>query len=174
MPQRTPTNRVEDRWPRFGSVEAMLAEARSRLDRLDPWQAVAALAGGAMLVDIRPVWQRAEHGEVGGALIVERNHLEWRLHPASDARLEWARPGQRWIVLCTEGYTSSLAAAALVSLGVPATDLVGGIEAWRAAGLPITPGPTSVECIVGMDAGMDVGTDASRTSARRAGTRLHG
>jgi rhodanese-related sulfurtransferase len=95
------------------------------------------------------VWQRAHEGEIPGALIVERNHLEWRLHPRSGARLVWAAAAQRWIVVCSEGYTSSLAAAALVSLGVPATDLVGGIHAWIAAGFPVVRGPSPIEQIVG-------------------------
>ena len=77
------------------------------------------------------------HREVPGSVIVERNHLEWRLHPDSGARLPQARRNQQWIVLCAEGYTSSLAADALNSLGVAATDVVGGFAAWRAAGLPI-------------------------------------
>jgi rhodanese-related sulfurtransferase len=87
-------------------------------------------------------------GEIDGSLIVERNHLEWRLHPTSPARLPQASTGQRWIVVCSEGYTSSLAAAALVSLGLPATDLIGGIHAWHTFGLPLVPGPTPVEAVV--------------------------
>jgi len=130
---------------RFGSVDELLAHARSGLDRLDPHQAAAAVTAGALLVDIRPGWQRAAAGEIPGSLIVERNHLEWRLDPGSDARLPAARPGQRWIVVCAEGYTSSLAAAALLSLGIPATDLAGGLQAWREAGLVTVPGPTPVE-----------------------------
>jgi rhodanese-related sulfurtransferase len=130
---------------RFASVDELLAHARDGLDRLSPEQAAAAVAAGARLVDIRPVAQRAADGEIPGSLIVERNHLEWRLHPGSDARLLAARPGQHWIVVCVEGYTSSLAAAALVSLGVPASDLAGGFLAWRAAGLATVPGPTPVE-----------------------------
>jgi rhodanese-related sulfurtransferase len=121
----------------FASVEELLADARSRLDRLDPVAAHDAVAGGeALLVDIRPQWQRAAEGEIPGALVVERNHLEWRLHPDSDARVPAAVPGQHWIVVCREGYTSSLAADALNSIGVPATDLAGGYLAWQAAGLP--------------------------------------
>jgi rhodanese-related sulfurtransferase len=112
---------------------------------------------GARLVDIRPVWQRAAEGEIPGALVVERNHLEWRLHPRSSARLPAAIEGQRWIVVCSEGYTSSLAAAALVSLGVPATDLIGGLRAWRAAGYPTVSGPTPVERICGLTASVDLG-----------------
>ena len=133
---------------RFGSVEELLADARSRLRRLIPTEAAAAVATGAWLVDIRPAWQRGRDGEVPGALICERNHLEWRLHPGSPARVPLARPGQRWIVLCAEGYTSSLAADALNSLGVPATDVVGGFAAWGGAGLPTTSGPTPADQVV--------------------------
>jgi rhodanese-related sulfurtransferase len=120
----------------FSSVDELLADARSRLERLHPQEAAAAVEDGALLVDIRPQWQRAGGGEIQGALVVERNHLEWRLHPRSDTRVEAAVDGQRWVVVCEEGYTSSLAADALNSIGVPATDLVGGFRAWAAAGLP--------------------------------------
>ena len=133
---------------RFGSVDDLLGAARSRIERLTPLEAVERVRAGAVLVDIRPAWQRAQDGEVPGSLVVERNHLEWRLHHASGASLPLAAPGQQWIVLCTEGYTSSLAAAALVSLGLPAADVVGGIHAWRAAGLGIAEGPTPVETVV--------------------------
>jgi rhodanese-related sulfurtransferase len=133
----------------FHSVDDLLAQARLCLDRLSPVRAAQAVAAGARLVDIRPAWQRADEGEIQGALIVERNHLEWRLHPASSARLPAARPGQRWIVICSEGYTSSLAAAALLSLGVPATDLIGGVHAWREQGFPVVRGVTPVESVVG-------------------------
>lgn len=125
---------------RFASVDELLADARSRLDRLDPQEALVAVAAGARLVDIRPQWQRVQDGEIPGALVIERNHLEWRLHPDSDSRVPAASPGQRWIVVCAEGYTSSLAADALNSIGVPATDLAGGYQAWVAAGLPIMLG----------------------------------
>jgi rhodanese-related sulfurtransferase len=101
---------------RFGSVEELLADARSRLSRLRPSQAAEAVRAGARLVDIRPSWQREREGEIPGSLIVERNHLEWRLHPESDARVPLAVVRQRWIVFCSEGYTSSLAADALLSL----------------------------------------------------------
>jgi rhodanese-related sulfurtransferase len=129
----------------FSSVEALLADARSRLDRLDPPAAVDAIADGAKLVDIRPQGQRADEGEIPGAVIIERNHLEWRLHPRSASRIPAAVEGQRWIVFCSEGYTSSLAADALNSIGVPATDLLGGFTAWAAAGLPTAPGGTEAE-----------------------------
>lgn len=140
-----------DARPRFDSVDALLEDARSRIDRLTPEQAHEAVGEGATIVDIRPAWQRAVDGEVPGSVIVERNHLEWRLHPASDARLASARTAHRWIVLCTEGYTSSLAAAPLRSLGIDAADVDGGIHAWRRAGLPIAAGPTPVETVVQPD-----------------------
>jgi len=133
---------------RFGSVDDLLEDARSRLDRLDPAGAAAALATGAKLVDIRPEWQRVRDGEVPGSLIVERNHLEWRLDPSSSARVPSAAEGQRWVVICEEGYTSSLAADALNSIGVPATDVIGGFRAWAAAGLPVTPGGTTHDAVV--------------------------
>ncbi|WUI02961.1 rhodanese-like domain-containing protein [Spirillospora sp. NBC_00431] len=122
------------------TIDEVLADARDRLDRLDPRQAHAEALGGAVLVDIRPAAQRADEGEVPGALVVERNVLEWRFDPASDARLPEATGHDlRLIVLCSEGYTSSLAAASLHDLGLTrATDVVGGFRAWRAAGLPTT------------------------------------
>jgi rhodanese-related sulfurtransferase len=117
----------------------MLAQARSRLQRLTPVQANDALAAGAVLVDIRPGWQRAAEGEVPGALLVERNHLEWRFDPECDARLPQAAGYDvQVIVLCSEGYTSSLAADSLRSLGLRrATDVIGGFQAWLAEGLPV-------------------------------------
>lgn len=123
------------------SVDQMLAQARSRLRRLTPTQAHEALAAGALLVDIRPGWQRTEEGEVPGAVVVERNHLEWRLDPECDARLPQATDYDvQVIVLCSEGYTSSLAAASLQDLGLHnATDVIGGFRAWVAQGLPGRP-----------------------------------
>jgi rhodanese-related sulfurtransferase len=120
------------------SVDELLAAARSRLTRLTPEQAFAELGSGAVLIDIRPAWMRAADGEVPGSVVIERNHLEWRLDPESDARLELAAGYDvRPIVICQEGYTSSLAAAALQDLGLArATDVDGGYAAWRAAGLP--------------------------------------
>jgi rhodanese-related sulfurtransferase len=133
---------------RFATVDELLDDARSRLIRISPLAASAFIDRGALLVDIRPVWQRLAEGEVPGSLIVERNHLEWRLHPASSARVPQARPGRQWIVLCSEGYTSSLAADALNSLGIAATDVVGGFAAWRAAGLPTVLGGTPADQVV--------------------------
>jgi rhodanese-related sulfurtransferase len=120
------------------SIEQILAAARERLTRLAPAEALAAVSDGAVLVDIRPASQRAVDGEIPGSWIIERNHLEWRLDPASSARLPWVTGYQhRIIVFCQEGYTSSLAAAALLDLGLSrSTDLIGGYAAWAAAGLP--------------------------------------
>jgi rhodanese-related sulfurtransferase len=122
------------------TVDDLLAEARARIERASPREAAARIAAGAHLVDIRPAAQRAREGEVPGSLIVERNVLEWRFDPASDARLPEATGYDvDVIVLCSEGYTSSLAADALRSLGLHrATDVVGGFLAWAAAGLPTT------------------------------------
>jgi rhodanese-related sulfurtransferase len=122
-------------------IDEILAEARSRFHRLDPAAAAQAQRDGAVLVDIRPAAQRVASGEIPGALVVERNVLEWRFDPRSDARLAVAdRYDLPVVVYCQEGYTSSLAAAALQDLGLfRATDLVGGISAWQAAGLPVVP-----------------------------------
>ena len=120
------------------SIDEILAAARSRLTRVTPEQAFAELSSGAVLIDIRPAWMRAADGEVPGSVVIERNHLEWRLDPESDARLDLATGYDvRPIVICQEGYTSSLAAAALQDLGLArATDVDGGYAAWQAAGLP--------------------------------------
>jgi rhodanese-related sulfurtransferase len=124
-------------------VDQMLADARARLHRLDPAAAAAAQRDGAVLVDIRPAAQRAGTGIIPGALVVERNYLEWRFDPDCDARLPVADSYDLTVVLyCAEGYTSSLAAATLQELGLHrATDLAGGLNAWLAAGLPTVPEP---------------------------------
>lgn len=122
------------------TVEELLAAARARLDRLSPEAARAALDDGALLVDIRGDDQRAGDGVVPGAHVVARNVLEWRLDPACEHRdPDLARPGARVVVFCNEGYQSSLAAATLRDFGLDATDIDGGFQAWRAAGLPVTP-----------------------------------
>ena len=129
------------------SIEQVLSAARTRLRRLSPHEVShAVMDRGAILVDIRPEGQRAIEGGIAGALIVERNVLEWRFDPTSTARLPSATDhGVQVIVFCSEGYTSSLAAAALQELGLwRATDMVGGFHAWKAMGLPILqPGETS-------------------------------
>ncbi|WP_405084961.1 rhodanese-like domain-containing protein [Microbispora sp. NBC_01389] len=124
------------------SIDEILADSRRRLRRLTPEEAYGRVQAGALLVDIRPAAQRAAEGEVPGALIVERNVLEWRFDPAQDARLPEATGYDvEVIVICSEGYTSSLAAASLHDLGLTrSSDVVGGFVAWRAAGLPATGG----------------------------------
>jgi rhodanese-related sulfurtransferase len=126
------------------TVDELLAAARARLDRPDPHRAAELVAAGAILVDTRPGWQRAEEGELPGALVIERNHLEWRLDPTSAARIpEAVDHDVTWIVVCSEGYSSSLAAASLQDLGLcNATDLAGGYRAWKAAGLPAATTPS--------------------------------
>ena len=123
------------------SIDEILAEARARLRRLGPQEANEAIGAGALLVDIRSQAQRAEQGLVPGALHVERNVLEWRADGTSgvgDDRLV----GKHLIVMCAEGYSSSLAAATLQQIGIAgATDMIGGFEAWQAAGLPVEPCP---------------------------------
>ena len=123
-------------------TDLLLSAARARLHRLTPLEALDAVGHGAVVVDIRPAAQRLREGEVPGSLIVERNVLEWRFDPASDARLPQATGYDvDVVVLCSEGYTSSLAADALRALGLSrATDVVGGYRAWVAAGLPTTGG----------------------------------
>jgi rhodanese-related sulfurtransferase len=120
------------------SIDDILADARARLTRVTP----AEVPPTAVLVDIRPAAQRAAEGEIPGALVVERNVLEWRFDPRSDARLPIAdRYDLPVVVFCSEGYTSSLAAAALQDLGLHlATDLTGGFQAWKRAGLPVATG----------------------------------
>ena len=116
-------------------IDAVLDAARARLQRIEAVDVPAAVQRGALLVDIRPGWQRAAEGDVPGALVIERNHLEWRCDPTSDARIpEAVGDDVEWIVLCSEGYTSSLAAAALQDLGLHrATDVIGGYHALAAA-----------------------------------------
>ena len=122
------------------TIAEVLADARARLERVPPERAHTEHSSGALLVDIRPAAQRAVEGGVPGAVVIERNVLEWRLDPASDARLPVASHDLRVLVLCSEGYTSSLAAASLLDLGITrATDIEGGFAAWRSAGLPTTP-----------------------------------
>jgi rhodanese-related sulfurtransferase len=121
-------------------IDGVLRRARAGLVRLSAAQAWAELsAGGVQLVDIRPEFQRRADGELPGAVVIERVHLEWRCDPTSPARVAEAVDHEvRWIVCCDEGYSSSLAAASLQALGLRrATDVVDGFRAWRAAGLPI-------------------------------------
>lgn len=117
------------------TVNELLVEARARLDRVDPRRAAELVEQGAYLVDTRPGWQREQEGELPGALVIERNHIEWRLDPTSDARIpEAVDHDVTWILFCSEGYSSSLAAASLQDIGLRnATDIDGGYKAWKAA-----------------------------------------
>lgn len=123
------------------TIDELLAQARAGLVRVGPHEAQDAIGGGALLVDIRSESQRAAEGIVPGAIWLARNTLEWRCDPSSEARDDRVGGLERHvIVMCDEGYGSSLAAATLQQLGFArATDLVGGFQAWRAAGLPVAP-----------------------------------
>jgi rhodanese-related sulfurtransferase len=122
-------------------IEELLEESRRRLARLTPLEAERALAEGALLIDIRSDTQRVIDGVVPGSRFVPRNVLEWGPDPSSPWRdRELASAEALIIVMCDEGYQSSLAAALLQTLGLNrATDLVGGFQAWRASGLPVNP-----------------------------------
>jgi rhodanese-related sulfurtransferase len=122
------------------TVDELLAQVRSRIERVSPPEAWNRLRSGALLVDTRPVEQRDRDGEVPGALVVDRNVLEWRLDPASPYRLpEVTGYDLDVVVLCNEGYSSSLVTDTLRTLGLTrAVDVVGGFVAWAAAGLPTT------------------------------------
>ncbi|WP_374224796.1 rhodanese-like domain-containing protein [Streptomyces sp. ISL-99] len=122
-------------------IDELLARVREGLDRIGPQEAYDAAAAGALLVDIRYAALRERDGLIPGALVVERNELEWRLDPQGSHRAPEATGHDlRVVVICNEGYASSLAAASLRQLGLHrATDLDGGFQAWRAAGLPVAP-----------------------------------
>ena len=115
------------------AIDKLLAHARSNLDRVQVEHLGDEVASGAILIDIRPVEQRQRDGDLPGAIVVDRNVLEWRLDPTSPHRLPIATAADvRFIIVCNEGYSSSLAAATLQELGLrSATDLVGGFQAWR-------------------------------------------
>ncbi|WP_438818911.1 rhodanese-like domain-containing protein [Streptomyces hilarionis] len=142
-PDDLPNNRGDDLTsdPQPPGIDELLERVRSRYARVEAREAFeAARAGEAVLVDIRYAALRERDGLIPGALVVERNELEWRLDPRGSHRLPEATSHDvRAVVICNEGYASSLAAASLHQLGLHrATDLVGGFQAWRAAGLPVT------------------------------------
>jgi rhodanese-related sulfurtransferase len=122
------------------SIDEYLARVRAGLDRVGPQEAYTAAADGALLVDIRYAELRERDGLIPGALVIERNELEWRLDPVGSHRVPQATDHDlRIVVICNEGYASSLAAESLHRLGLHrVTDLIGGFQAWRAAGLPIS------------------------------------
>jgi rhodanese-related sulfurtransferase len=120
------------------AIDKLLAHARSNLDRVHVEHLADEVASGAILIDIRPAEQRQRDGDLPGAIVVDRNVLEWRLDPTSPHRLPIATATDvRYIIVCNEGYSSSLAAATIQVLGLrTATDLVGGFQAWRAWSTP--------------------------------------
>ena len=127
-------------------VDDVLDASRRGVRRLTPHEAAAAARRGALLVDTRTESQRRRQGEVPGALVIDRTVLEWRLDTRSDARIPEATGYDlEVVVLCRQGYSSSLAAASLREVGLHrATDVAGGVEAWFAAGLPVDDGPADV------------------------------
>jgi rhodanese-related sulfurtransferase len=125
----------------MSAIDTLLAGARSGLDRVGPEKARELQEAGALLVDIRPFSNREAEGEIPGSVVVERIHLEWRLAPDSEWKLPSVTADTTVVVLCNEGYSSSLAAADLQRLGLRnATDLDGGFRAWATAGLPVQTG----------------------------------
>jgi rhodanese-related sulfurtransferase len=121
------------------TAEELLAEARAEITRVVPEQAYELQLAGGLIIDIRPHADRVANGEIPGAVIVERIVLEWRLDPTGDHRLPGFTSDTPVVVVCNEGYASSLAARDVRRLGVSgATDLIGGFHAWRKAGLPVT------------------------------------
>jgi rhodanese-related sulfurtransferase len=129
----------------MSTIETMLEDARAKLSRVTAEEAAREHAAGAILVDTRTFEQRTRDGTIPGALVIDRTVFEWRLDPTSPSRVDQAKDHDvRVIVICAQGYSSSLAAASLQELGLRnATDVIGGFEAWKAAGLPIIP--TSIE-----------------------------
>jgi rhodanese-related sulfurtransferase len=119
------------REPDGSAIAALLAECRRHLDRVQAPDLAGECAGGALVVDTRPLDQRTRDGDLPGAVVIDRNVLEWRLDPTSPYRIAGTDPERRIVVVCNEGYSSSLAAYSLQQLGLThATDLVGGYQAW--------------------------------------------
>ena len=124
-------------------IDEALERARRRLARVEAAEAAEEVSHGALLVDTRTETQRRRDGEIPNAMVIDRTVLEWRLDPTSPSRIpEASGPEIRVILICNEGYSSSLAAASLQDLGlVNATDVIGGFQAWREAGLPVADEP---------------------------------
>ncbi len=126
-------------------IASALARARESLQRLTPREVLDALADGALVIDTRTDVQRAEQGNLSGALVIDRTVLEWRLDPASPDRIPEADQDALIIVICRQGYSSSLAAAGLSAIGLHrATDMIGGVESWLEQRLPVTWQPADV------------------------------
>jgi len=126
------------------AIDLLLERARQGWTRLTALEARDAVARGALLVDTRTAAQRARTGELPGALVIDRTVLEWRLDPTSPVRIPEAVARPQVVVVCRQGFSSSLAARSLRDLGVDATDVVDGVEGWLAAGLPLVAGPADV------------------------------
>ena len=127
---------VPDAQPPQAAVDGLVAEIRRRYRQVEPGELADELAAGALVVDIRPVAQRSRDGALRGAVVIDRNVLEWRLDPTSPSRIAEAAPDRRVVVVCSEGFSSTLAVRNLLDLGVPgATDLRGGFRALMAADL---------------------------------------
>lgn len=141
-PARQPRSVGTDQPP--DTIEDVLRRARERIARWSPQEALGRHRLGAHFIDIRPYHQRLNEGEIPGSLIIERNVLEWRLDPTSPHRIPQARSHRsEFIVVCSEGYTSSLAAASLLDIGLARSgDLIGGVRGWIGQGLPHRAGGT--------------------------------
>jgi len=130
--------------PPHATVDDLLAAARAGLDRVEPAALGREQEDGALVVDIRPSEQRQRDGDLPGAVIIDRNVLEWRLDPCCAHRIPETGYERRVVVVCNEGYSSSLAAATLRALGLRrATDLVGGYQKWKAT--VTSPGPSATD-----------------------------
>ncbi len=127
------------------TIDDVLRRARDRIARWSPQEALSRHRQGARFIDIRPYHQRLDEGEIPGSLIIERNVLEWRLDPTSPHRIPHARSHRsEFIIVCSQGYTSSLAAAALLDIGLTRSgDLIGGMRGWIDQGLPHRVGGTA-------------------------------
>lgn len=132
---------VTPRPPGARTIDELLASVRDRIGRVHPAEVPARVTAGALLVDTRPEEQRRRDGAVPGAVVIDRNVLEWRLDPASPDRIPQVTGYDlEVVVLCNQGYSSSLVADTLRALGLTrAVDVIGGFEAWVAAGLPTVP-----------------------------------
>lgn len=148
-----------------------LVDARRHLVRVSPRQAHAAVAAGALLIDTRTESQQRIQGLLPGALRIDRTVLEWRLDPGSDYRIPAATSyDQRVVVVCSQGYSSSLAAAELQRIGLPnATDMVDGVEGWLAAGLPVLPYSPDLEAGARPIRPLPALTDPASDAADRGG-----
>jgi rhodanese-related sulfurtransferase len=125
------------------AIETILDSARAGLNRVTPTESLLT-DPNTLIIDIRPAHNRAAEGEIPGSVVIERIVLEWRLDPTGSHRIDGFDAATRAIVVCNEGYSSSLAARDLQQVGLAsATDLIGGFRGWKAAGLPTRSGPTT-------------------------------